>query len=232
MAGITDLSYDAVNTSTATVSLEVETRVIPIAGGASFRLENWVNLDATAEPQVETITVDGGNLPGADAHYQVTIDGPTGDARVFSWFYDASATPTANDVAAALAELVNLHPDCSAVQGGTGVENTVIVTAVAPGTAGAFTCAVDALLLADGSSAAGPAISTTTTTAGSGDGKVRKLSELTVGPAINANKRFEIQVTAGSFFDGAASPTTVSTGSTATFTHPNSMDAIRAAQGE
>lgn len=230
MAGITDLSYSAVTTSTATVSLEVESRVVPVPGGANYTIEHWVNLDATAEPQVETITVSQANLPAADAHYQVTIDGPTGAARVFSWFYDFSATPTEDDVAAALAELINLHPDVSAVQGGTGAEDTVIATATLPGTAGAFTCTVDALLLSDGSSVAS-AISTTTTTAGSGDGKVRKLAQATIAPGIDANKKFTINLTGVSFFDGAASPTADSTTSSV-FTHPKTMDAIRTAQGE
>jgi hypothetical protein len=227
---ITDLTYNSITTSTASVSLEVEARIVPIAGGANVRLEHWVNLDATSEPQVETITVSQANLPVADAHYQVSIDGPTGAARVFSWFFDATATPTEDDVAAALAELVNLHPDVMAVQGGTGAEDTVIVTAVNPGTAGAFVCTVTCLALADGSTL-GTAISTTTTTAGSGDGKVRKLSELTIAPSIDANRKFTVQATGISFYDGAASPVAVNTTS-GSFTHPQTMDAIRTAQGE
>jgi len=227
---ITDLTYNSITTSTASVSLEVEARIVPIAGGANVRLEHWVNLDATSEPQVETITVSQANLPVADAHYQVSIDGPTGAARVFSWFFDATATPDEDDVAAALAELINLHPDVMAVQGGTGVENTVVVTAVNPGTAGAFVCTVTCLALADGSTVSS-AIATTTTTAGSGDGKVRKLAQLTIAPSIDANRKFTVQATGISFFDGAASPVAVNTTS-GSFTHPQTMDAIRVAQGE
>jgi hypothetical protein len=227
---ITDLTYTAITTSTASVSLEVEARIVPIPGGANVRVEHWVNLDATSEPQVETITVSQANLPVADAHYQVSIDGPTGPARVFSWFYDATATPTEDDVAAALAELVNLHPDVMAVQGGTGAEDTVVVTGVIPGTAGAFTCTVVCLALADGSTVTN-AISRSTTTAASGDGKVRKLAQLTIAPAIDANRKFTVQATGISFFDGAASPTAVNT-TNGSFTHPQTMDAIRVAQGE
>lgn len=227
---ITDLTYTAITTSTASVSLEVEARIVPIAGGANVRVEHWVNLDATSEPQVETITVSQANLPVADAHYQVSIDGPTGAARVFSWFFDATATPDEDDVAAALAELINLHPDVMAVQGGAGVENTVVVTAVNPGTAGAFVCTVTCLALADGSTVSS-AIATTTTTAGSGDGKVRKLAQLTIAPSIDANRKFTVQATGISFFDGAASPVAVNTTS-GSFTHPQTMDAIRTAQGE
>lgn len=227
---ITDLTYTAITTSTASVSLEVEARVVPIAGGANVRVEHWVNLDATSEPQVETITVSQANLPVADAHYQVSIDGPTGAARVFSWFFDSSETPTEDDVAAALAELINLHPDVMAVQGGTGVENTVVVTGVTPGTTGAFTCTVTCLSLSNGS-AVSNAISRTTTTAASGTGKVRKLAQLTIAPAIDDNRKFTVQATGISFFDGAASPTAVNTTS-GSFTHPQTMDAIRTAQGE
>ena len=227
---IADLTYTAITTSTSTVSLEVEARVVPIAGGANVRVEHWVNLDATSEPQVETITVSQANLPVADAHYQVSIDGPTGAARVFSWFFDSSETPTEDDVAAALAELINLHPDVMAVQGGTGVENTVVVTGVTPGTTGAFTCTVTCLSLSNGS-AVSNAISRTTTTAASGSGKVRKLAQLTIAPDIDANRKFTVQATGISFFDGAASPTAVNTTS-GSFTHPQTMDAIRTAQGE
>jgi hypothetical protein len=227
---IADLTYTAITTSTSSVSLEVEARVVPIAGGANVRVEHWVNLDATSEPQVETITVSQANLPVADAHYQVSIDGTTGAARVFSWFFDASETPTEDDVAAALAELINLHPDVMAVQGGTGVENTVVVTGVTPGTTGAFTCTVTCLSLSNGS-AVSNAISRTTTTAASGSGKVRKLAQLTIAPDIDANRKFTVQATGISFFDGAASPTAVNTTS-GSFTHPQTMDAIRTAQGE
>ena len=227
---ITDLTYTAITTSTASVSLEVEARIVPIAGGANVRLEHWVNLDATSEPQVETITVSQANLPVADAHYQVSIDGPTGSARVFSWFFDATATPDEDDVAAALAELVNLHPDVMAVQGGTGAENTVVVTAVNPGTGGVFTCTVTCLALADGSTVSN-AIATTTTTAAVGEGKVRKLAQLTIAPNIDANRKFTVQATGISFFDGATSPVAVNTTS-GSFTHPQTMDAIRSAQGE
>ncbi|MEY3298723.1 MAG: hypothetical protein RLZZ597_1983 [Cyanobacteriota bacterium] len=227
---IADLTYTAITTSTSSVSLEVEARVVPIAGGANVRVEHWVNLDATSEPQVETITVSQANLPVADAHYQVSIDGPTGAARVFSWFFDASETPTEDDVAAALAELINLHPDVMAVQGGTGVENTVVVTGVTPGTTGAFTCTVTCLSLSNGS-AVSNAISRTTTTAASGSGKVRKLAQLTIAPDIDANRKFTVQATGISFFDGAASSTAVNTTS-GSFTHPQTMDAIRTAQGE
>jgi hypothetical protein len=227
---IADLTYTAITTSTSSVSLEVEARVVPIAGGANVRVEHWVNLDATSEPQVETITVSQANLPVADAHYQVSIDGTTGAARVFSWFFDASETPTEDDVAAALAELINLHPDVMAVQGGTGVENTVVVTGVTPGTTGAFTCTVTCLSLSNGS-AVSNAISRTTTTAASGSGKVRKLAQLTIAPDIDANRKFTVQATGISFFDGAASSTAVNTTS-GSFTHPQTMDAIRTAQGE
>lgn len=231
MSGITDLSYTATTTSTATVSMEVEARVVPVAGGANYTIEHWFNLDAAAEPQVETITVSQVNLPAADAHYQVSIDGPTGAARVFTWFYDFSATPSEDDIAAALAELINLHPDVAAVQGGTGAEDTVIITATLPGTAGAFTCTVDVLLLADGSSASPAPLSTTTTTAASGEGKVRKLGQLTIAPAIDSNKKFTINANSVTFYDGAATPVSVNTTS-GTFTHPQTMDAIRTAQGE
>jgi hypothetical protein len=227
---ITDLTYTAITTSTASVSLEVESRIVPIAGGANVRLEHWVNLDATSEPQVETITVSQANLPVADAHYQVSIDGPTGAARVFSWFFDVSDTPDEDAVAAALAELINLHPDVMAVQGGAGAENTVIATAVNPGTTGAFTCTATCLSLSNGS-AVSNAISRTTTTAASGSGKVRKLAQLTIAPDIDANRKFTVQATGISFFDGAASPTAVNTTS-GSFTHPQTMDAIRTAQGE
>jgi hypothetical protein len=117
-----------------------------------------------------------------------------------------------------------------AVQGGTGVENTVVVTGVTPGTTGAFTCTVTCLSLSNGS-AVSNAISRTTTTAASGSGKVRKLAQLTIAPDIDANRKFTVQATGISFFDGAASPTAVNTTS-GSFTHPQTMDAIRTAQGE
>lgn len=230
MSGITDLSYSATTTTTATVSLEVETRVIAQTG-ADYKLETWYNLDATAEPQVDTVTVSQANLPAADAYYTVTIDGITGGARQFTWFYDQSTTPSEDDVAAALAELVNLHPDVSAVQGGTGAEETVIVTSNVPGTGGAFTLTVGCLQASDNSSL-GTAISTTTTTSASGTGLVRKITEVVVGPSIDANKKPVFSVKSGSHFDGAASPTAVSAISAAPFTHPQTMDFIRAAQGE
>jgi hypothetical protein len=75
------------------------------------------------------------------------------------------------------------------------------------------------------------AISRTTTTAASGSGKVRKLAQLTIAPAIDANRKFTVQATGISFFDGAASSTAVNTTS-GSFTHPQTMDAIRTAQGE
>lgn len=230
MSGITDLTYTAVTTTTASVSLEVESRVAPVAGGADYKLEYWVNLDATSEPQIDTVTVSQANLPSADAHYQVTIDGPTGGARVFSLFYDQSAAPSESDIAADLAELVNLHPDIAAGQGGTGAEDTVICTANIPGTDGAFTLTVDCLLLSDGTSASPVAISTANTAMASGTGQVRKLSEVTVGPVIDANKKLAVQVKSGNHFNGGASPTSVSTISSSSFTHPSTMDAIRAAQ--
>lgn len=215
-------SYTATTTNTATVTLENESRVSQT--GSDTKVEFWYNLDATAQPEVRTISINA-TEPVADAYYVVTVDGPTTD-RTYTYSYDSASADTEVTIAARLAEIINLHPDVAAVVGTGGASNTIIVTSVLPGTNGAFTLAVDCLAASNGTTVASK-ISETQTAAASGTGKVRKLQECVIGTTILSTGYPAMQIKETAFYDGAASPASVSTIATQNLTHPRTMDTLR-----
>lgn len=223
-SAIKDTSYDATTSQSATVNHEVELRVALANGNAVC--EAYWNLDPDSEAEIETITIAPGDLPGEDAYYQVEVVGPN-QTKTFTHFYDFSATPTEDDVAAALAELITLHSDVQCVQGGTGVENTAICTAVTPGSAGAFTLNLSCTIASSNSAASGTPISSAVTQAASGTGKVRKLLQATVSPSINAQGYPQIDFTGIQQFNGAAVPVATNRGAQRV-QHGSTMDFIKA----
>lgn len=210
-------TYTATSTATATITLENESRV-SFPDGSDVMIEGWWNLDRDADPEIQTISIDG--VPVADAYIWVTIAGPIVTKR-FTLYYDAIAGMTAAQVATELAMLINLHTDVTA----QATDNNIIVTSVLPGTNGAFTPTVGCNAAADDSAVSG-ILSVTQTAEATGTGKVRKLLDAL----------FELEIVNGfpalrlgtvRFFNGAIAPAPAGQQNIPPLTHPQRMDFLR-----
>lgn len=218
---IGSLNYDSQATVTTPITLENERRFVPAIAANQDRVEFWLNLDKDAQPQVDTLTIDEA-LPIEDAYYIVTVAGPT-TTKTFTRFYDSASADTADTIAADLAALVSMHPEVEAAQGGTGADNTVVVTASLPGTNGAFTTTVDCLAAATNSTIASEI--TMNSVAGTGTGKLRKVAQLQLMLKTQDGSP-AIEIT-GSWFDGAAVPVVATNFPGITGKSSKKMDAYR-----
>lgn len=224
------LPYTAFSTSSSSVTLENRKVLTPTDDGVTLLYQ--LNMDATSQPQVSTVTINA-TMPVADCYYRVTIDDYTANAAQISTLFFATASAlTAPDVAARLAALINAatpnRPDVSAVAS----TNTVVVTSMLAGTNGAFTVTVECLQASNGSAVSGSPITQATTTAASGTGRNRSVMLFTfeIGASTstaNSPAAPELQIS-GVWYNGAAVPVTQSTVPVTRLTGPLSFDALRA----
>jgi len=217
------LAYNSVSTVQTPITLETEHRVTQDSTTKDTIIEQWVNLDKDAQPQVETVTITT-SVPVADCYFRVAIDGPTAGAdRVYLYEFLTASGDTAPTIAARLAELIDQSVDVSAV----AVTNTIVITSVLPGTNGAFTATVDCRKKSDDTTISSK-IATATTTAASGTGKVRKIAQFALRLASSSSGAPELQVRDGVWYNGAASPVSVQQFGPIPFSGPTTLDALRA----
>lgn len=220
VGSITSATYGSVTTQTESITLDIETRAGSVEGNVEFSF--LLNLDPESTPEVQTITVVSGELPGATGFYRVEVAGP-GATEVFVTEVTAGATAAA--VASRLAQLINLHPEVQAVSDG----GDIVVTALQPGTNGEFVLDATATLAADNSAISG-AMTVATTTAAAGTGKMRQIATGRLQPVIepSGSRRFQVQLRQLRFWNGAETPVQVSESPTTAFSHPRSVDGVRA----
>jgi len=226
------VTYSSYSSSANQISLENEVNITPVNGGATVLLK--LNLDATAQPQTDVVTISA-TLPGSDTYYQVTIDDyTTNAAQTFTYLYKSSSSDTAPIIAASLAALINAatpnRPDVSAKPQAASNANKIDVVSQLPGTNGAFTLTVAALVASTNAAATGTPISTATT-AGTGTGKMRSILEFTAAVVPTpSTAQFvsypELQIT-GSWYNGANPAVLQSSISLTQFTGPIPLDTLR-----
>lgn len=233
MASAGTLSYTAYSSSQSTVQLENVKSVT--FGDDTITGLFQLNMDATAQPQVDTITISS-TLPGADVYYRVTIDDYTvNTAQTFTYFFDTASTDDEEVIAARLAALINAstpnRPQVSAKVKDSPNANQIDVSSLLPGTNGAFTLTVEALNAADNTAASGTPI-TNNSVAGSGTGRLRSVVQFSVELATSTATSStpsnpELRVS-GTWYNGADPAVSQSTISSTKFTGPLSLDALRA----
>lgn len=218
MSAAGNITYDSVTTTTAELTLENERRWVGNSALNTDKTEFYLNLDKDAQPQIDTISV-AASLPASDAYYKVTIAGVT-TTRTFIYAYLTASTDTDATIEARLAELINLHPDVSAVIDGGNVK----VTSLVPGTNGAFTTTVDCLNV--GTNATIASKITATSVAGTGTGKVRKIADISVELRVDSSGSPQLRVT-GNWYSGAAVPVLANAFGPNPFSAPKKMDDYR-----
>lgn len=227
------LQYTNFTATQSTITLENAKTITPTDDGVTvlFRL----NMDATAQPQIDTITINT-TLPASDSYYRVTIDDyTTNTAQNFSYFYAAASADTAAIIAANLAALINAstpnRPDVYAVVKAAPDTNQIDIISLLPGTNGAFTSTVACLAAASGSAQSGSPI-TKAVANGSGTGKVRSVAlvtcELLAGTATANSPSFPQIQLSGTWYNGATPAVSQSTITATQFSGPLSFDALRA----
>lgn len=216
------LAYDQTVTSTVSRTLETDLRLT--LTGTGVKGEWFVNMNDDATPQVDTITVNS-TLAASNAYYKVTIAGSV--TRTYTYQYLTSSSDTAATIASALAALISLHPDVSAVPQAASNNNKIDVTAIT----GAFTTTVEVAAKTDDSAVSNKL--TVTSVAGSGTLKQRKVAEATVqltataSGGVNNPSYPELQLTSVSWYKGDNPPTVQSSPSITKLTGPLSLDALR-----
>lgn len=222
------LTYTSFSSTSSSISLENAKTITPTDDGATMLFQ--FNMDATAQPQVDTITI--GTLPGANVYYQVTIDDYTANAaQTVTYFYATASSDTAAIIAARLAALINAATANRPQVWAVASTNTIAVTSLLPGTNGAFTLTVACKVAATGGDQSGSPI-TTASTPGSGTGRLRSVALLTVeilpSSSTSTSPSFpEINLSA-TWYNGANPAVTQSTLPVTRFTGPLSIDALRA----
>ena len=198
------LEYTQTVTSTEPRSLEFYTNVYsPTSGANSGKtlIDYYVNYNDAAVSKVEAVTI-ATPVAAANAYYTVTIAGTT-TTTTFTFLSLSADANTNAEVAAALAALINTHPDVVA----TSAAAIVTITGVVPGAT--FTCTVDCRAKADDSQVA-VKISTATSTAASGTADTGLMFSMATFLSVASNlPKLNMDVTA---YDGA-SPTPVALGS-------------------
>lgn len=231
MASAGTITFDTFSSNATEVTLENSKTITPTDDGVTVLLK--LNLDATAQPQVDEITINS-TLPGADAYYLVTIDDYTANAaQTFTYFYDTASADTAPMIAARLAALINAaitnRPEVSAKVQSSPNDNKINVSSLLPGTNGAFTLTVSCLNASDNTAASGTPI-TKTSTAGTGTGKLRSIVQFTVEmvateSSANSMSYPELNLS-GTWYNGEDPAVTQSTISTSQFTGPLPFDTL------
>ena len=212
-----DLNYNQTVTSTEAKTLQFYTNVYsPTTGTNAGKtlVDYYVNYNDAAVSQVESVTIDP-TVASANAYYSVKIVGTTTTAT-YVFLSLTADTNTNEEVAAALAPLINTHPDVVA----TSAAAIVTITGAVPGAA--FTCTVDCRSKADDSVIASK-ITKVTTTAASGTVKTGLMFSMATHLSVDSNlPKLNMGVTA---YDGASStpvqlgsPKALSTNSSKTMT--------------
>jgi hypothetical protein len=217
-----NLSYESKSITTQLISLETELKISQV-DGTKNRLEYWVNLDKDAQPQIETVTISD-PLPTADCFYRVAIDSPgsTSDRSYLVEMMTSTVGLTAAKIASLIAEVVDTNAAVSAAATG----DMVVITAVEPGTTGAFTVSVSCINRSTGADISNK-ISTSTTQAASGTARFRKIAKLDIMLASSLDLTPELRVVDGIWFDGTVNAAEYGRFGPIPFTGPIAIDKLR-----
>lgn len=205
------ISYDRPANSTVTATtLETDYQIsFPLAN--RVRITQNLTLDPAAVPQVSTVTLSAG-LNGDDIAVHLTVGSTT-------WIYRhvKAAGDTVTTMAAFLATLINTNPNVAA----TSSAGVITITSAIPG---------QAFTLANTDSTTVGNVVIATTTANSGTALHRKVADIDVTFAVNANK-FPTITLGGSWYNGAASPVVVLPVSVLSTSGPRSIDTLQTDAG-
>lgn len=217
------LTYDQTVTSVEARSLETDLRLT--LTGTGVKGEWYINMNDAATPQKDTITV-ATSLAASNAYYKVTIAGTV--TRTYTYQYLTASSDTAPTIASALADLISLHPDVSAVTQTASNNNKIDVV----GLTGAFTTTVEVSAKADDSAIASKL--SVTSVAAVGTLKQRKIAEATLTMAATTSTGVtnpsypELQLTPVNWYKGDNPPTVQSSPSITKLTGPLPIDTLRA----
>ena len=212
---VSSLTYDRVVTTTTPTTLP--TAIEQTAVGNVSTDVFLLTLNSTAVAQVSTFTI-GGTLATNDVvNATIAVTG----GYSFQYTYTANASDTVETVGSRLATLIDTDPNVTATAAFSAGTSTITLTSTIPGQA--FTPTTSKT----GTVAIG---SPTTTTANAGVAMRRRIATATWTFDDSADG-FITAVGRVNFFNGAASPTQLSTQDTAAYKHPTSIEAIRTAQG-
>jgi hypothetical protein len=175
------------------------------------RITQNLTLDPAAVPQVSTVTLSAGSN-GDDIAVHLTVGSTT-------WIYRhvKAAGDTVTTMAAFLATLINTNPNVAA----TSSAGVITITSAIPG---------QAFTLANTDSTTVGNVVIATTTANSGTALHRKVADIDVTFAVNANK-FPTITLGGSWYNGAASPVVVLPVSVLSTSGPRSIDTLQTDAG-
>jgi hypothetical protein len=205
------ISYDRPANSTVTATtLETDYQIsFPLAN--RVRITQNLTLDPAAVPQVSTVTLSAGST-GDDIAIHLTVGSTT-------WVYRhvKAAGDTVATIAAFLATLINTNPNIAA----TSAAGVITITSAIPG---------QAFTLANTDSTVVGNVVIATTTANSGTALHRKVADIDVTFAVNANK-FPTITLGGSWYNGAASPVVVLPVSVLSTSGPRSIDTLQTDAG-
>jgi hypothetical protein len=205
------ISYDRPANSTVTATtLETDYQIsFPLAN--RVRITQNLTLDPAAVPQVSTVTLSAGS-DGDDIAVHLTVGSTT-------WIYRhvKAAGDTVTTMAAFLATLINTNPNVAA----TSSAGVITITSAIPG---------QAFTLANTDSTTVGNVVIATTTANSGTALHRKVADIDVTFAVNANK-FPTITLGGSWYNGAASPVVVLPVSVLSTSGPRSIDTLQTDAG-
>jgi hypothetical protein len=205
------ISYDRPANSTVTATtLETDYQIsFPLAN--RVRITQNLTLDPAAVPQVSTVTLSAGSN-GDDIAVHLTVGSTT-------WIYRhvKAAGDTVTTMAAFLATLINTNPNVAA----TSSAGVITITSAIPG---------QAFTLANTDSTTVGNVVIATTTANSGTALHRKVADIDVTFAVNANK-FPTITLGGSWYNGAASPVVVLPVSVLSTSGPRSIDTLQTDAG-
>ena len=208
----TEYTQSVTTTSTKTLPNYQEVS-FPTAN--TVRIAHWSSLkdDATAIAQQDSVTISGSIAADDVVWIQIAVSGGT----TVKYAAIAVVTDTLTTLAAKLAAAVNLDANVYA----SSALGVITITSVIPGQAFTTTSGKTGTVTM-GSPATG--------TANSGTALTRKLMEVDVVFGDSTDGYLTATPTIRSY-NGAASPTLVSTQTAAAYKHPSSIDTIRTAQG-
>jgi phage tail sheath gpL-like len=212
---VSSLTYNSVVTTTTPLTLPVDLSLSTAANVSTTTV--LPTLSSTAVAQVSTFAISGTLAPGDVVTATIATSSPT---YSFQYQYTASATDTIQTVGARLATLINTDPNIVASAVFATGTSTITITSSNPGRA--FT-------LTTGKTGTVTVSAGTTTTANAGTAMERQVAIATWTLDVSTDGYYTV-TGAVNFYDGAASPTLLTTQSTAPYKHSRSIDQIRAAQ--
>jgi phage tail sheath gpL-like len=212
---VSSLVYNSVTTTTTPLTLPVDLS-LSVAGGVSTTTV-LPTLSSTAVAQVSTFTISGTLTTNDVVTATIATTVPT---YSFQYQYTASATDTIQTVGTRLATLINTDPNIVASATFATGTSTITITSSTPGAP--FT-------LTTGKTGTITVSAGTTSTANAGTAMERQVAIATWTLGVSSDGYYQV-TGAVAFHDGAASPTLLTTQSTAPYKHPKSIDQIRVAQ--